>query len=57
VFKGGKVLRIAYKGNRYSEDLDFSGPANVALTKEIWQGLQCDLCDFFVNAEIRKGNR
>ena len=25
VFKGGTALRIVYKGNRYSEDLDFNG--------------------------------
>lgn len=53
VFKGGTALRIVYKGNRYSEDLDFNGPANVASIKELWQGLLRDLRDFGVNAEIR----
>ncbi|HEX9839554.1 MAG TPA: nucleotidyl transferase AbiEii/AbiGii toxin family protein [Anaerolineales bacterium] len=53
VFKGGTALRIAYKGNRYSEDLDFNGPANVASIKELWQGALRDLRDFGVNAEIR----
>ena len=53
VFKGGTALRIVYKGNRYSEDLDFNGPANVASIKELWQGLLRDLRDFGMNAEIR----
>jgi predicted nucleotidyltransferase component of viral defense system len=53
VFKGGTALRIIYKGNRYSEDLDFNGPANVASIKELWQGVMHDLRDFGVKAEIR----
>lgn len=53
VFKGGTALRIVYKGNRYSEDLDFNGPANVASIKELWQGVLRNLRDFGVNAEIR----
>jgi predicted nucleotidyltransferase component of viral defense system len=31
VFKGGTALRMVYKGNRYSEDLDFNAPANIPL--------------------------
>jgi len=53
VFKGGTALRIVYKGNRYSEDLDFNGSANVASIKELWQGVLRDLHDFGINAEIR----
>jgi predicted nucleotidyltransferase component of viral defense system len=53
VFKGGTALRIVYKGNRYSEDLDFNGPANVASIKELWQVVLRDLRDFGVNAELR----
>lgn len=53
VFKGGTALRIVYKGNRYSEDLDFNGPANIASIKDLWQGVLRDLRDFGVNAEIR----
>jgi predicted nucleotidyltransferase component of viral defense system len=53
VFKGGTALRIVYKGNRYSEDLDFNGPADIASIKELWQGVLRDLRDFGVNAEIR----
>ncbi len=53
VFKGGTALRIVYKGNRYSEDLDFNGPANVASIKELGQRVLRDLRDFGVNAEIR----
>jgi predicted nucleotidyltransferase component of viral defense system len=53
VFKGGTALRIVYKGNRYSEDLDFNGPGDVASIKELWQRVLRDLRDFGVNAEIR----
>ena len=53
VFKGGTALRIVYKGNRYSEDLDFNGPANIPSIKELWHGVLQDLRDFGVNAEIR----
>ncbi len=53
VFKGGTALRIVYKGNRYSEDLDFNGPANIASIKELWLGVLQGLHDFGVNAEIR----
>jgi uncharacterized protein len=53
VFKGGTALRIVYKGNRYSEDLDFNETANVASIKELWQGILRDLHDFGVNAELR----
>jgi uncharacterized protein len=53
VFKCGTALRIVYKGNRFSEDLDFNGPANVASTKELRQGVLRDLRDFGMTAEIR----
>jgi len=53
VFKGETGLRIVYKGNRYSEDLDFNGPANIASIKKLWLGVLQDLHDFGVNAEIR----
>lgn len=53
VFKGGTALRIVYKGNRYSEDLDFNGPANVTSIQELWQGVLGDLRDFGAKAEIR----
>jgi predicted nucleotidyltransferase component of viral defense system len=53
VFKGGTALRIVYKGNRYSEDLDFNGTANVASIKELWQGVLRDLHGFGVNSELR----
>jgi predicted nucleotidyltransferase component of viral defense system len=53
VFKGGTALRIAYKGNRYSEDLDFNGPANVTLIKGIWQDVLQGLHNFGVQGEIR----
>jgi hypothetical protein len=53
VFKGGTALRMVYKGNRYSEDLDFNGPADIASVKEFWLGVLQYLHDFGVNAEIR----
>lgn len=53
VFKGGTALRIVYKGNRYSEDLDFNGPADAASIKGHWLAVVGDLRDFGVHAEIR----
>ena len=53
VFKGGTALRIVYKGNRYSEDLDFNGPADVTMLRGLWQDVLDDLRGFGINAEIR----
>lgn len=53
VFKGGTALRIVYKGNRYSEDLDFNGPADVTMLEGLWQDVLEDLRGFGINAEIR----
>lgn len=53
VFKGGTALRIVYKGNRYSEDLDFNGPADISVLKSLWQNVLEDLDGFGVIAEIR----
>lgn len=53
VFKGGTALRIVYKGNRYSEDLDFNGPAEMPLLKGLWKNVLDDLGGFGINAEIR----
>jgi predicted nucleotidyltransferase component of viral defense system len=53
VFKGGTALRIVYKGNRYSEDLDFNGPADISVLKGLWQNVLDDLDGFGVIAEIR----
>ncbi len=30
IFKGGTALRLVLRGNRYSEDLDFNGPEDIA---------------------------
>jgi hypothetical protein len=46
-------LRIVYKGNRYSEDLDFNGPADAAMLKDLWQNVLEDLGGFGISAEIR----
>lgn len=53
VFKGGTALRIVYKGNRYSEDLDFNGPADMPLLENLWTDVLKGLRDFGINAEIR----
>ena len=53
IFKGGTALRIVYKGNRYSEDLDFNGPADMPLLKNLWTDILSGLRDFGLNAEIR----
>ncbi len=53
VFKGGTALRLAYGGNRYSEDLDFNGPADVAALRSLWEKVVGGLGDFGVVAEMR----
>lgn len=52
-FKGGTALRIVYGGNRYSEDLDFNGPEEVALLRTLWEKVVSGLLDFGVEAELR----
>lgn len=59
VFKGGTALRLVYRGNRFSEDLDFNvaagvdSPAVVAALRSLWQQVVSDLADFGVLAEMR----
>lgn len=53
VFKGGTALRIVYRGNRYSEDLDFNGSEEVPQLRHLWQGVVQDLEVFGVRGEIR----
>lgn len=53
VFKGGTALRMVYRGNRYSEDLDFNGPENVDEIKSLWSAVLGNLSGFGTNAEIR----
>jgi predicted nucleotidyltransferase component of viral defense system len=54
IFKGGTALRIAYRGNRYSEDLDFNAPDHEAAAVEaIWQNAVADLAAYGVEAELR----
>ncbi len=53
IFKGGTALRIVYKGNRYSEDLDFNGVDDLPSFKGLWQNVLDDLRGFGVNSEIR----
>ena len=54
VFKGGTALRLVYGGNRYSEDLDFNGPDDVATLQALWEQVIAALGDFGVVAEMRK---
>lgn len=53
VFKGGTALRIVYRGNRYSEDLDFNGSEEVPELRQLWQGVVQDLGAFGVSGTIR----
>lgn len=53
VFKGGTALRLVYVGNRYSEDLDFNGPDDVAVLKTLWESIIARLADFGIVAEMR----
>ncbi len=52
-FKGGTALRMVYGGNRYSEDLDFNGPDDVAALRSLWERIVVGLEDFGVIAELR----
>ncbi len=54
VFKGGTALRLIHGGNRYSEDLDFNGPAECAMLAALWQRVVADLADLGIAAEIRE---
>jgi predicted nucleotidyltransferase component of viral defense system len=53
IFKGGTALRIVYKGNRYSEDLDFNGNIVVEKIKTLWQQIIIELAAYGMQAEIR----
>jgi predicted nucleotidyltransferase component of viral defense system len=53
IFKGGTALRLVYGGNRYSEDLDFNGPEDVAILQSLWPEIIAGLEDFGVVAEMR----
>lgn len=54
VFKGGAALRLAYRGNRYSEDLDFNAPdADAAAVEGEWQTVLAGLAAYGIEAELR----
>lgn len=54
IFKGGTALRIAYRGNRYSEDLDFNAPDQDATdVEQIWQAVTTGLISYGIDAELR----
>ena len=53
VFKGGTALRLVYRGNRFSEDLDFNATADVDGPASLWQQIVEDLAAFGVPAELR----
>jgi predicted nucleotidyltransferase component of viral defense system len=54
VFKGGTALRMIYKGNRYSEDLDFNGPNDVPRLRTLWAEVGKELEFYGIGAEIRQ---
>ncbi|MFH1633503.1 MAG: nucleotidyl transferase AbiEii/AbiGii toxin family protein [Chloroflexota bacterium] len=53
IFKGGTALRIVYRGPRYSENLDFNGPADLDALQSLWQGVSKGMESFGVMSEIR----
>ncbi len=54
IFKGGTALRIAYRGNRYSEDLDFNAPElDVGAIEATWQTVASNLVAYGIEAELR----
>jgi hypothetical protein len=53
IFKGGTALRVAYRGNRYSEDLDFDGPPEAAFLQDLWGGGGGGLGAFGLTAGVR----
>lgn len=53
VFKGGTALRLVYRGNRFSEDLDFNATADADGPPSLWQQVVEDLAAFGVPAELR----
>ncbi len=52
-FKGGTALRLVWRGNRYSEDLDFNGPDDVEAVRRLWSHVVAGLRDFGIQAEVR----
>jgi predicted nucleotidyltransferase component of viral defense system len=53
IFKGGTALRVVYRGNRYSEDLDFNGPSDPAFLQDLWGEVVSRLGNFGLAAEVR----
>jgi predicted nucleotidyltransferase component of viral defense system len=53
IFKGGTALRLVYGSNRYSEDLDFNGPEDLAVLQALWEQVIAALGNFGVIAEVR----
>lgn len=54
IFKGGTALRIAYRGGRYSEALDFNTPAEMPALKQLWTAVLNDLERYGIVAEHRE---
>ena len=52
-FKGGTALRMIYGGSRYSEDLDFNGPNDLAALHKLWSAVAKELGAYGILAEIR----
>ena len=39
-------MRLVYRGNRYSEDLDFNGPEDVDTLRRLWREVIASLKDY-----------
>jgi predicted nucleotidyltransferase component of viral defense system len=53
IFKGGTALRIAYRGNRYSEDLDFNGTIDPDNMQSLWESVLDGLESFGIRTNLR----
>jgi predicted nucleotidyltransferase component of viral defense system len=53
VFKGGTAIRLIYRGNRFSEDLDFNGTGGISDLRKLWADVIADLADYGIQAEAR----
>jgi uncharacterized protein len=54
IFKGGTALRLVYRGNRYSEDLDFNAMPDLPSNQLSWQKTVDALHSYGITASIRQ---
>jgi len=53
VFKGGTAIRLIYRGNRFSEDLDFNGLGELPALRARWGEVIASLADYGIQAQAR----